>query len=279
MPYALMEDATSLYYEITGQGTPIVFVHPPIMGHMVFKHQKRLTRDFQPILYDLRGHGRSSTGEVPLSIELLAKDIKCLLDELNIPKAVICGFSNGGTIAQEFALLYPERTEALILSGGYSRVDSFNLKSMLRFGIAMAKIRKLPIVAKMQAKSHKYFKDDENDFYQYGKLANSQSVYEFCKAGLYYNSTPSLYRLDMPVLLVYGSQEKTMHHYRLPFLQHAADVRVVYIEGASHEVPPRHFPEFNQVVHHFLQTYKETQTVPTIQFLPHQLAGASPALD
>lgn len=268
MPYALMEDNTALYYEITGQGTPIVFIHPPVMGHMVFKHQKILAEDYQPIFYDLRGHGRSTKGDIPLSIELLAKDLKCLLDTLNIPKAVICGFSNGGTIAQEFALLYPERMEALVLSGGYSRVDSFNLKSMLRFGMAMAKIRKIPIVAKMQAKSHKYFKKDEAEFYQYGKLAHSQSVYEFCEAGFHYNSTPSLYRLDMPVLLVYGSQEKTMHHYRLPFLQYASNVRVVYIKGASHEVPPRHFPEFNRVVHHFLQAHKEPQAVPTVQLLP-----------
>ena len=270
MPYALMEDSTALYYEIAGQGTPIVFIHPPVMGHLVFKHQKILAEDYRPVFYDLRGHGRSAKGDIPLSIELLAKDLKCLLDKLNIQKAVLCGFSNGGTIAQEFALLYPERTEALILSGGYSQVDSFNLKNMLRFGMAMAKIRQIPVVAKMQAKSHKYVKKDETEFYRYGKLANSQSVYEFCEAGFHYNSTPSLYRLDMPVLLVYGSQEKTMHHYRLPFLQHAADVRVVYIEGANHQVPPRHFPEFNQVVHHFLQTYQETQTVPTIQFLPHR---------
>jgi hypothetical protein len=60
----------------------------------------------------------------------------------------------------------------------------------------------------------------------------------------------------MPVLLVYGSKEKSMHHYRLPFQQHASDVQVIYIKGASHEVPPRHFPEFNGVVHQFLQLQK-----------------------
>ncbi len=259
MPYALMEDDTSLYYEINGQGTPIVFVHPPVMGHRVFKHQKRLSKDYQPIFYDLRGHGRSSQGNTPLSIELLAKDIKCLLDELNIRKAVVCGFSNGGTIAQEFALLYPERTEALILCGSYSQVNSFNLKSMLRFGMAMAKIRKIPLVAKIQAKSHKYFKEDEAEFYEYGKSAHSESVYEFCKAGLYYNSTPSLYRLSMPVLLVYGSLEKTMHHYRLPFQKYASNLKVVYIEGANHEVPPRQFPEFNQLIHQFLQSQRKKE--------------------
>lgn len=262
MPFAYTKDATALYYEISGQGIPIVFIHPPVMGHVVFKHQKRLIPDFQTIFYDLRGHGLSSKGNTPLSIELLAKDIKCLLDELNIPKAVICGFSNGGTIAQEFALLYPERTEALVLSGGYSQVDSFNLKSMLKFGMAMSKLHKVEILAKMQAISHKYFKEDETEFYQYGKLADSQSVYEFCKAGLNYNSTHSLYRLKMPVLLVYGSQEKKMHHYRIPFQQYARNVKVVYIKGASHEVPPRHFPEFNRVIHQFLHLQQTKATSP-----------------
>lgn len=254
MPYALMEDTTALYYEITGQGIPIVFIHPPVMGQLVFKHQKRLAQEHQPIFYDLRGHGKSAKGNTNLSIELLAKDVKCLLDWLNIKKAVICGFSNGGTIAQEFALLYPERTEALILSGGFSRVDSFNLKNMLRFGMAMAKLRKVPVLSKIQATSHKYFTEDAKEFYQYGNLADPESVYEFCKAGFTYNSTHSLYRLKMPVLLVYGSQEKMMHHYRLPFQKYAANVKVVYIKGASHQVPPRHFPEFNKVVHRFLQS-------------------------
>ncbi|HSP21072.1 MAG TPA: alpha/beta hydrolase [Planococcus sp. (in: firmicutes)] len=253
MPYAVVDDSVSLYYEIKGHGLPIVFVHPPVMGHQVFMHQELLSTHYQTIFYDLRGHGRSSVGKTPLSILLLANDLKKLLDAIGIEKAVICGFSNGGTIAQEFALLYPERTAALILSSAYPKVDHLGLKSLIVFGMAMSKIHQIPRLAKMQAKTHKYYQSDEKKLYDYAKKANAQSVYEFCKAGLQYDSTHSLYRLTMPVLMIYGSQEKPMHHHQNAFLRSAQHVEVVYIKGVSHETPPKKFPEFNETVHRFLQ--------------------------
>lgn len=253
MPYVTTEEAVSLYYETSGAGLPIVFIHPPVIGHRVFKHQKRLSKDYQIILYDLRGHGRSSKGKKPLSILLLANDLKILLDKMGIEKAVICGFSNGGTIAQEFALLYPERTIALILSGGYAQVNSPNLMSLIRFAMAMAKLQKIPVLARLQAKSHKYFKEDELDFFNYGRHADAERVYDYCKAGLHYNSSSSLHRLKMPILLVYGSLEMAMHHYRKDFQKAAPQTKIKYIKWASHRVPPRHFPQFNEVIHKFLQ--------------------------
>ncbi|TWT24846.1 alpha/beta fold hydrolase [Planomicrobium sp. CPCC 101110] len=253
MPHATIEKSVSLYYETYGTGLPIVFIHPPVIGQRVFKHQKRLSEHYQTIFYDLRGHGRSSKGEAPLSILLLANDLKKLLDEIGVEKAVICGFSNGGTIAQEFALLYPERTSALILSGGYPRVNSPNLYGLIRFAMLMAKLRKVPFLAKLQAKTHKYFKEDEQDFFAYGKNADAEKVYEYCQAGLHYNASGSLYHLKMPVLLVYGSFELTMHHYRKDFEKVVPQTQVEYIKWASHRVPPRHFPQFNGAVYKFLQ--------------------------
>lgn len=253
MPYAIIDDSVSLHYQIKGQGLPIVFIHPPVMGQQVFMHQESLSDEYQTVFYDLRGHGKSSSGTIPLSISLLAHDLKALLDRIGIEQAVICGFSNGGTVAQEFALLFPERTAALILSSAYPKVDHLGLKSLIYFGMAMAKLRQIPAVAKMQAKTHKYYQSDEKKFFDYGKIADADKVYEFCKAGLHYNSTYSLYRLTMPVLLVFGTLEKPMHHHRKPFLQSARNVQVVYIEGVSHEVPPKKFKEFNETVRRFLQ--------------------------
>ncbi|TWT02457.1 alpha/beta fold hydrolase [Planomicrobium sp. CPCC 101079] len=253
MPYATIEESVSLYFETHGTGLPIVFIHPPVIGHRVFKHQQKLSKHYQIIFYDLRGHGQSSNGEAPLSIFLLATDLKKLLDEIGVEKAVICGFSNGGTIAQEFALLYPERTAALILSGGYSRVNSPNLYGLLHFAMLMAKLGKVPFLAKLQARTHKYFKEDEQEFFNYGKNADAQKVYEYCRAGLDYNASLSLHRLEMPILLVYGSFEVAMHHYGKDFQKAASQTEIQYIKGASHRVPPRHFLKFNRAIHKFLQ--------------------------
>lgn len=262
MPHMEIDESVSLYYQVKGKGTPIVFIHPPVIGHKVFKHQEKLADHYQTVFYDLRGHGKSTAGNVPLSIPLLTQDLKKLLDEIGISKAVICAFSNGGTIAQEFALQYPEQTEALILSGGYSEVNSFFLKSTIKLGMTFAKLNQIPLIAKVQAKTHKVTKEDEEEFFQYACKANPQRVYEFCEAGLSYSSTERLHQLKMPVLLIYGSNEKTMHHYRKPFQEAAAHVKVNYIKGAFHEVPPRHFSEFNEAVLRFLQqagTFEPTE--------------------
>lgn len=258
MPYAAIDESVSLYYHVKGEGVPIVFIHPFVMGHNVFKHQEHLADKYKTIFYDLTGHGQSSKGTVPLSIELLAKDLKKLLDKIGVKKAVICGYSHGGLVAQEFALTYPEQTLALILSGGYSEINSLAPKLFIKSVMALAKIRQIRLVAKIQAKLNKCFPEDEKEIYEYARKSDAVRSYEFCKTGLHYKSTNSLHRLNMPVLLVYGSLEKPMHHYRIPFQQAAPQTEVVYIKNGTHQLPPRSYSVFNAVVDRFLQPISES---------------------
>lgn len=253
MPYAKIDESLSLYYYTQGQGLPIVFIHPFVMGHNVFMHQESLAENYRLIFYDLAGHGQSTSGNTSLTIELLANHLKILLDHLKVEKAVICGYSHGGLIAQEFALQYPERTSALILAGGYSELNNFTPEFFIKSVMYMAKFRQIPLAAKLQAKLNKYFPEDEQKIYEYAKHTDAERAYEFCKTGLRYKSTYSLYRLKMPILLVYGELEKPMHHYRFPFEKAAPQTQVVFVEKGTHQVPPQFFMEFNAAVNGFLK--------------------------
>jgi pimeloyl-ACP methyl ester carboxylesterase len=253
MPYARIHDALSLYYHTKGEGLPVVFIHPFVMGHNVFMHQEALSDRYKTIFLDLPGHGRSSKGVRPISIESLAEDLKALLDELEIPKAVICGYSYGGLVAQEFALRYPDVTEALILSGGFSKIDSLVPKFIIKLVMLMVQFHQVPLAAKWQAKFHKCNPEDEKKIFDYARQSDAQRCYEYCKAGLHYDSSDRLHRLDMPILLVYGSLEKPMHHYRIPFQQKAPNTQVVYVKNGTHQLPPRSYPEFNDILARFLQ--------------------------
>lgn len=71
--------------------------------------KKQLSQHFQVITYDIRGHGSSQASERPLSIELMARDIRMLLDDIGIEQAYLCGYSTGGMILLEALLAYPER--------------------------------------------------------------------------------------------------------------------------------------------------------------------------
>lgn len=74
-----------------------------------------LKNDFRIIRYDKRGHGLSDVGSEKCSIKLLAGDLVALLEHLKVDKAVICGISVGGMIAQSIAFSHPELVRGLVL--------------------------------------------------------------------------------------------------------------------------------------------------------------------
>jgi pimeloyl-ACP methyl ester carboxylesterase len=70
------------------------------------------------VCLDFRGHGLSSApqGSADYAVEVLAGDVAALMDVLEIGKASFVGCSFGGMVAQEFAVTWPERVTALVLS-------------------------------------------------------------------------------------------------------------------------------------------------------------------
>ena len=111
--YADVND-TTIYYEIAGEGDPIVLVHGFTLDTRMWDDQfTEFSKRYKVIRYDARGFGRSSMPEEgkPYSH---AKDLKELLDHLNIRKASVIGLSMGGSIAINFTLEYPDYVSSLI---------------------------------------------------------------------------------------------------------------------------------------------------------------------
>ena len=73
-----------------------------------------LGRDYRTLRYDLRGHGDTQATEGDYSIELLARDLTGLMNELNIQKTHLVGLGLGGAIAQAFAIEHPQRLNTLV---------------------------------------------------------------------------------------------------------------------------------------------------------------------
>ena len=69
------------------------------------------------ITLDTRGHGRSPKGDKPFTLKQFAEDLRDFMDEMQIDKADIIGYSDGGNIAMLFALKYPERVSSMVLNG------------------------------------------------------------------------------------------------------------------------------------------------------------------
>lgn len=121
----------NLYYELTGLGDPIIFIHGFSLDHTMWYPQiEFFRRNYQVIAYDVRGFGRSSVPERPYDH---AADLHALLDYLGIKQTHIVGLSMGGRIAVNFALAYPKMIKKLVLMDtaldGYPSEVDWNVRA------------------------------------------------------------------------------------------------------------------------------------------------------
>ncbi|MDX1456737.1 MAG: alpha/beta hydrolase, partial [Marinobacter sp.] len=97
-----------MYYEIHGEGTPLVMLHGGYTDSDVWTIATGfLANSFQVIEIDRRGHGRTTDGGGPITYELMADDTLKLLDEFGIPNAHFAGWSDGAVIAAHIAAFHP----------------------------------------------------------------------------------------------------------------------------------------------------------------------------
>ena len=123
MPHLTTDDGIKLYYEETGNGIPIVFVHEFAGDYRSYELQMRhFGQRYRCVAYNARGYPPS---DVPEDGEMYSQaracdDIRAVLDGLKIDKAHIVGLSMGGFAALHFGFNYPERARSLIVAGcGY----------------------------------------------------------------------------------------------------------------------------------------------------------------
>ena len=117
MPILRLEDA-DIHYKVSGSGPAMLFIAATAWHGAPWElHQvPEFSRDHQVIVYDQRGTGSSSTRSKDFSTRRLAQDAVALLDHLRVERAIICGHSNGGRVAQLIAIDFPDRVEKLILA-------------------------------------------------------------------------------------------------------------------------------------------------------------------
>ncbi|TLS36684.1 alpha/beta fold hydrolase [Pseudalkalibacillus caeni] len=267
MPTVHLENELEVYYEEAGRGMPILFLHPPGMGLVTFYYQQALADQFRVIAYDIRGHGYSGLTEEPLSIGLLAEDLLFFMNALNIEKAVVCGYSAGGSIALDFALKHPERMEALILSGGFSEVNDFWLRNEFKAGIALSNEKRLPFLAKAVSLGNRSTKADTKMLYDYFMKSDPLTLRKLYKEGLDYNCTKHLPNIKCPLMVVEGQFAFYFHHYQMIFQSLVPNVETARVSKGFHELPMKFHDPFNHVVRTFLNKvlYSERSTADSFK--------------
>jgi len=116
-------NGVELWYEVTGEGEPVIQIHGAGFGHFNFAPATPgLARHFQVVDYDMRGYGQSDRPVQRYDMEVWADDAAGLLDALGLPEAHVHGTSMGGMIAIVFAGKYPERTTSVVINCAAARL-------------------------------------------------------------------------------------------------------------------------------------------------------------
>jgi pimeloyl-ACP methyl ester carboxylesterase len=224
MPTVTADDGVKLYYEDTGSGTPIVFVHEFAGDYRTWESQMRhFSRRYRCIAYNARGYPPS---DVPLEFERYSQqrardDILSVLDGLRIQRAHVVGNSMGGFAALHFGMAYSPRALSLVVAGcGYGahpdQYQQFQEQSralantMLEEGMPKlaATYGHGPARLQLQVKDPRGFGEFVRGFSEHSTLgsANTMLGYQARRPSLY-DLTAEMARIAAPLLIVAGDED------------------------------------------------------------------------
>jgi pimeloyl-ACP methyl ester carboxylesterase len=114
----LKRDGVEIYYEVHGGGPTLLLSHGYSATSQMWRGQiEAFSRDFQLVLWDMRGHGQSDypADEGAYSEAATVADMAAVLDAVGARQAIVGGLSLGGYMSLAFHLVHPERVRALLI--------------------------------------------------------------------------------------------------------------------------------------------------------------------
>jgi pimeloyl-ACP methyl ester carboxylesterase len=124
----------SMYYEIHGDGRPLILLHGAYMTiDMMGPLLPGLARHRQVVAVEQQGHGRTADIDRPLTYEQMADDTAALARHLDIEAADVVGYSMGGGIALQLALRHPELVRKVVLASTSFSLDGMHAQALDMF--------------------------------------------------------------------------------------------------------------------------------------------------
>jgi pimeloyl-ACP methyl ester carboxylesterase len=249
-----LPSGTSMSYLVKGEGIPLICIHAPGIGFVNFMRQHPLADYCQLVLPDLRGHGSSTPATESFTIADLAKDLVYLIESLQAPQVVVLGYSQGGSLALECCLQLPERIAGAVLISSFSEVNELYLHSRFYMAEALASMHAVSFLARSTAASHLNDKNEQQTWIAHAERTDAYSLHQLYRAGHLYQCTARLHEIHVPVLSLYGSDDKQMHPYGKLMADHLPDCDTQLIPQVKHQVVTKAADACNRLVRDFLRT-------------------------
>jgi len=260
-------NGTKLYYEMMGEGHPLVLIHGGYMDRRMWDDQfSMFAQQHRVIRYDVRGFGKSELPPVPYTDR---QDLYNLLAFLGIKKTYVMGLSLGGEIAIDFTLDYPDMVDALVLVG--SSVSGMPIMELITQEQLQQHIEQWTPFEEAQARrdlagmvegvmNHPTLVPSANYASARQKVRENLSEYSFVwvlESRQKQETVPAAWGrlgdIHAPTLIIVGGDDdKLLHTVADKFEQDIPNVKRVTI-SETHHMPNMEKPEeFNRVVLEFL---------------------------
>jgi pimeloyl-ACP methyl ester carboxylesterase len=219
------DDGVQLFYEETGSGTPIVFVHEFAGDHRSWEPQVRhFSRRYRCIAYNARGYPPSA---VPEDAERYSQarardDIRCVLDALGLQRAHVVGLSMGAFATLHFGITYGYRALSITVAGGGYGAHPAQYRQFqedCRRNAALIQREGMRAFAdtygynstrvQFQNKDARGFAEFIEQLAAHSALgsANTMLGYQVRRPSLY-DLTAEMARIDVPTLIMAGDEEE-----------------------------------------------------------------------
>lgn len=250
-----------VYFFERGSGSPLLLVHGVmITGEMFDPVIEDLAKRRRIIVPDLRGSGKSGHLPPPYTVKQQAIDLANLLDQLGIEATDILGYSQGGAVAQQFALDHPKRVNRLILSNTYAynmatareKIEGRIVPLLLNI-LGIRRFAKLVI-----SQGLKQVTRERADWVVNLIADQNPALMKIAwKEALAFDSRRRLGEIQCPTLILAGSNDDAvpMHHTEA-LHKGIVGSKLSVIEGADHALIWSHPNEFVRAVENFLDAGK-----------------------
>jgi 3-oxoadipate enol-lactonase len=223
-------NGVDIWYEVTGAGPALVFIHANPFDHDLWMYQAaHFSTWFRVVGIDIRGYGRSAKVTTPYTLKDMCDDVIGVMQDLGIARAVCGGCSVGSGIALLLGLDHPDRFDALILVGG-------NSSSSDRYPQRIEGYRHdLPgyHIKHLRALVHPQFADSRlgrhllNQFVERQPRLRGEAIAQVFMAGNHTDTTARLPTMRVPILVINGELDHS-----LPAGRKTASL----VPGAGHKV-------------------------------------------
>jgi pimeloyl-ACP methyl ester carboxylesterase len=163
------------------QSIPLVFVHGVGLTYQIWEPQLDFFKNYSTLSYDILGHGKSSLTKKNINFDDFSEQLIELINELQIDKIHLVGFSIGSLIARNFAIRYSDRLQSLVLLGSiYKRSEQQQKIVNERFDQAKKEL-KLSRQALKRWFTDKYLENNPDTYKKISSILSANNMANFLR--------------------------------------------------------------------------------------------------